>query len=193
MKINISVWFQKSKRMVFCIFGVLILLGVLYVMRLFIPYADTLAETVIGDYLSICVAINMGLTFEYVRDAIGKPLQDKIDNIQHAVIAQLQDKGIEHKNIDADLDKIKKSNKDQVNDCSRFIRKIAWGWSAICIIEIMFGNFSFVKNAGICNLIYLYPAFYFLCCLWRHQQRIMTQINKRVHTCPNNFPHGVIF
>lgn len=58
MKINISVWFQKSKRMVFCIFGVLILLGVLYVMRLFIPYADTLAETVIGDYLRAYQLIN---------------------------------------------------------------------------------------------------------------------------------------
>ena len=137
-----------------------------------------LDQSAIPDYLGVCVAINLGLTFDYVQDAMRKPLLDKIEPMRNAAIAQLEDKNIDHSSLNSDLDRIERSNEDQCRDYSRMIRQMSYIWAVVGVMAMICSYW--VKNWGAPNIIFLWPPIYFYICFVRHFFSIYRQVKRRL-------------
>ena len=130
------------------------------------------------DYLGVCIAINLGLTFDYVQNAMRSPLNSKIRSMRAAAIAQLEDKKIEHSTLEKDLDNIEKSNNDKCCDYSRIIRDISYFWTILGVIALICEYW--IKDWGLPNIIFLWPPIYFYVCLIQHYLSTYSQVKARL-------------
>ena len=165
----------------------LLLCGVCYIflflLTKYFPILQKVTTGVIGDFLGTCITVNAGLTFEYVRQAIGKTLLDHItDEISEKTSYLI---GCKHPvdNFCRDAREAKENIQTRIEQCSIMIRTLAWGFAGLSLLGMLLADFDFIAKGGICNIIFLWPAFcfcYYLCKYRYFGRKLMKKVYEPV-------------
>ena len=160
------------------LYALIIVLLTAILQKFFGTYLKLFHSGAMPDYLGVCIALNFGLTFDYVQNALRTPLENKIKSMRDSAIAQLEDKKIDHSELEKDLDMIEKSNNDKSRDYSRIIRILSYIWGVFGIIALICEYW--IQNFGLPNIIFLWPPIYFYICYTRHYLSISSQVTARL-------------